>query len=243
MRHEEGGLYRVFFNSADACSCKILGLDVSGELCVTSLSQHSDADKSECILLFWGLFTFLASLWAPFSSSLPVSPPGGADAAGENGTQLESAVLRGVLHLRYIVQGYHVRQKLPALIEILTTSAYQQAIVFVNAADRAAQVAGMLSQAGIAATSSSGKMEQAWRTQALVGLKQFQFRVIVCTDLFARGIDAERVNVVVNLELPTEKDRVFGEGVKSGRGSISRLAATTTLGTCLERPFTRTICK
>eukprot|EP00971_Amphidinium_carterae_P151495 3003591-Amphidinium_carterae.1 len=70
------------------------------------------------------------------------------DETGKNVTEQESepdgaqetAVLRGVLHLRYLLQhGYHVRQKLPALVEILTTSTYQQAIVFVNAADRATQ--------------------------------------------------------------------------------------------------------
>merc|ERR1711972_1110448 len=53
----------------------------------------------------------------------------------------ESAVLKGVLHFRHRVAGYHVRQKLPALLEILTTAAYQQAFVFCNDTDSAVQIA------------------------------------------------------------------------------------------------------
>lgn len=133
----------------------------------------------------------------------------------------ESAVLRGVLHFRYKVQGYHVRQKLPALLEILTSVAYQQAFVFCNDPGKATQIAEMLSQSGIPAAATTGKMEQEKRTRAFAGLKRCQFRVLVCTDLMSRGIDVESADIVVNLDLPAEKETYLHRSGRTARfGSI-----------------------
>ncbi|CAE8603585.1 unnamed protein product, partial [Polarella glacialis] len=135
--------------------------------------------------------------------------------------EVESAVLKGVLHFRHVVPGYHVRQKLPALLEILTTAAYQQAFVFVADSNAAIQIAEMLNQAGIPAAASSGRMEQSWRTQAFAGLKRFEYRVLVCTDLMSRGIDIDKVDVVVNLDLPEEKETYLHRSGRTARfGSV-----------------------
>eukprot|EP00438_Fugacium_kawagutii_P027686 Skav213616 [mRNA] locus=scaffold2986:206483:216994:+ [translate_table: standard] len=128
---------------------------------------------------------------------------------------------QGVLHVRYLLEGYHVRQKLPALLEVLTTASYQQAFVFVADSNSAIQIAELLNQAGVPAAASGGRMEQAWRTQAFAGLKRFQYRVLVCTDLMARGIDAENVDVVVNLNLPLEKETYLHRSGRTARfGSV-----------------------
>ncbi|CAE7640652.1 ddx20 [Symbiodinium pilosum] len=144
------------------------------------------------------------------------------DGGGEEpGDVVETALLKGVLHLRYVLQGYHVRQKVPALLEVLTTAAYQQAFVFVGDSNNAIQIAELLNQAGVPAAASTGKLDQAWRTQAFAGLKRFQYRVLVCTDLMARGIDAEKVDVVVNLDLPVEKETYLHRSGRTARfGSV-----------------------
>ncbi|CAK0907450.1 unnamed protein product, partial [Prorocentrum cordatum] len=145
---------------------------------------------------------------------------GDRDALGTDEV-LESAVLKGVVHFRYVVRGYHVRQKVPALLEILTTAAYQQAFVFCRDTDSAVQIAEMVSQAGVPAVASSGRMEQAWRTAAFTGLKRCEYRVLVCTDLLARGVDVDNVDVVVNLDLPTEKETYLHRVGRTARfGSI-----------------------
>ena len=138
-----------------------------------------------------------------------------------SGEKTETALLKGVLHVRYLLEGYHVRQKLPALLEVLTTASYQQAFVFVADSNNAIQIAEMLNQAGVPAAASGGKMEQSWRTQAYAGLKRFQYRVLVCTDLMARGIDAENVDIVVNLSLPVEKETYLHRSGRTARfGSV-----------------------
>merc|ERR1719464_1619324 len=64
-------------------------------------------------------------------------------------------------------------------------------------------------------------MEQSWRMQAFVGLKHFQYRVLVCTDLLARGVDVDKVDVVVNLGLPAEKETYLHRSGRTARfGSI-----------------------
>ncbi|CAJ1409768.1 unnamed protein product [Effrenium voratum] len=142
-------------------------------------------------------------------------------AIDESGEELESALLKGVLHVRHVLQGYHIRQKMPALLEVLTTVSYQQAFVFVGDSNNAIQIAEMLNQAGVPAAASSGRMEQSYRTQAFAGLKRFQYRVLVCTDLMARGIDAENVDIVVNLDLPTEKETYLHRSGRTARfGSV-----------------------
>lgn len=140
---------------------------------------------------------------------------------GEEGENSESAVLKGVVHFKYTVEGYHMRQKVPALLEVLTTAAYRQAFVFCPDSDSTTQIAEMINQAGISAASSSGRMEQAWRTQAFAGLKRFHYRVLVCTDLMARGVDIEQVDLVVNLGVPVEKETYLHRSGRTARfGSI-----------------------
>lgn len=146
----------------------------------------------------------------------------GGDEAGGGGHDVdESAVLRGVLHFRRVVQGYHAKQKLPALLDVLTTTAYQQAFVFCNDSNRAAQIAELLGRSGVAAAATSGRMDQTHRTQAFVGLKQSTYRVLVCTDLMARGVDVENVDLIVNLDLPEEKETYLHRSGRTARfGSI-----------------------
>mmetsp|Transcript_30255 Transcript_30255/g.66159 ORF Transcript_30255/g.66159 Transcript_30255/m.66159 type:complete len:744 (-) Transcript_30255:132-2363(-) len=155
------------------------------------------------------------------TSAVKKDAAGRALLVGIGGESNESAVLRGILHFRWVVQGYHVRQKLPALREILTTTTYRQAFVFCKDGDQAVQIAEMLCQVGISAAASSGRMDQAGRTEAFAGIKRFQYRVLVCTDLLARGVDVENVDVVVNLDLPMEKETYLHRSGRSARfGSI-----------------------
>ncbi|CAK9004721.1 unnamed protein product [Durusdinium trenchii] len=153
------------------------------------------------------------------------------DELDQDGEKAETALLKGVLHVRYVLEGYHVRQKLPALLEVLTTASYQQAFVFVADSNNAIQIAEMLNQAGVPAAASGGKMEQSWRTQAFAGLKRFQYRVLVCTDLMARGIDAENVDVVVNLNLPVEKETYLHRSGRTARfGSVGWMVSLVFAG-------------
>merc|ERR1711966_41880 len=54
--------------------------------------------------------------------------------------------------------------------------------------------------------------------------KEFQKRIMVCTDLFGRGIDIERVNIVVNYDMPDESDQYLHRVGRAGRFGTKGLA-------------------
>merc|ERR1712207_90114 len=54
--------------------------------------------------------------------------------------------------------------------------------------------------------------------------KEFQKRIMVCTDLFGRGIDIERVNIVINYDMPDEGDQYLHRVGRAGRFGTKGLA-------------------
>lgn len=92
--------------------------------------------------------------------------------------------------------------KVPALIALLKEQDWSQVLVFISARDDADGVARKLAKAGIAVAALHGDKEQAVREQALGDFKAGKVRVLVATDLMARGIHVEALPVVINLDLP-----------------------------------------
>ncbi|MGL5660864.1 MAG: DEAD/DEAH box helicase [Aeromonas sp.] len=92
--------------------------------------------------------------------------------------------------------------KVPALISLLKTQGWMQVLVFISARDDADAVAKKLAKAGLAVAALHGEKEQAVRDQVLADFKAGQVRVLVATDMMARGIHVDRLPVVINLDLP-----------------------------------------
>ncbi|MNB98144.1 ATP-dependent RNA helicase RhlE [compost metagenome] len=92
--------------------------------------------------------------------------------------------------------------KVPALISLLKAQDWPQVLVFISARDDADGVARKLAKAGIAVAALHGEKDQGAREQALADFKAGKVRVLVATDLMARGIHVEALPVVINLDLP-----------------------------------------
>ena len=92
--------------------------------------------------------------------------------------------------------------KVPALISLLKAQNWPQVLVFISARDDADGVARKLAKAGIAVAALHGEKDQGVREQALADFKGGKVRVLVATDLIARGIHVEALPVVINLDLP-----------------------------------------
>ncbi len=92
--------------------------------------------------------------------------------------------------------------KVPALISLLKGQPWSQVLVFISARDDADGVARKLAKAGIAVAALHGEKDQGAREQALSDFKGGKVRVLVATDLMARGIHVEALPVVINLDLP-----------------------------------------
>jgi ATP-dependent RNA helicase RhlE len=100
---------------------------------------------------------------------------------------------------------YPVPQELKSslLVRLLEGGEMQQALVFTRTKHRANRLAEQLARAGIKAERIHGNRSQPQRTEALAGFKNGKYRVLVATDIAARGIDVEALGHVVNFDVPT----------------------------------------
>jgi ATP-dependent RNA helicase RhlE len=99
---------------------------------------------------------------------------------------------------------YPVAQELkPALLlALLRRGDMREALVFTRTKHRTNRLAAYLTEHGIATDRIHGNRSQAQRTQALAGFKAGRYRVLVATDIAARGIDIEALGHVVNFDVP-----------------------------------------
>ncbi|WP_367390090.1 DEAD/DEAH box helicase [Lewinella sp. LCG006] len=110
-----------------------------------------------------------------------------------------------------------LEQKGPLLRHLIKAKKMRQVLVFTSSVYQADQVASKLSKNRFASAAIHSKKSQGARTQALNDFKTGKVRVLVATDLLARGIDIEFLPFVINYELPrSPKDFVHRIG-RTGR--------------------------
>ncbi|XP_077540720.1 uncharacterized protein LOC144152981 [Haemaphysalis longicornis] len=121
-------------------------------------------------------------------------------------------------------------RKVRALVEVLRKLAFSQCLVFLNSQARAQSLVERLSYHGFRAQLLSGAQEQSDRLKALVNLKAFRCRILVSTDLAARGIDAERVNLVINFDVARSLDTHLHRSGRAGRYGTAGQTVTIVTG-------------
>jgi len=117
-------------------------------------------------------------------------------------------------------------KKGPLLRYLIKYNNMQQVLVFTSSTYKADNVADKLRKNGIDASAIHSKKSQSARTDALRNFKNGSIRVLVATDLLARGIDIEFLPVVINYELPrSPKDYIHRIG-RTGRADTPGDAIT-----------------
>ncbi len=122
-------------------------------------------------------------------------------------------------------------RKRDLLATMLRDPSFERVLVFTRTKHGAERVARNLSSSGVEAAAIHGKKSQPQRERALAGFRSGAGRVLVATDIAARGIDVENVTNVINFELPNvPEDYVHRIGERPApvpRGWRSRSAAMT----------------
>ncbi|XP_073523292.1 probable ATP-dependent RNA helicase DDX20 [Phyllobates terribilis] len=108
-------------------------------------------------------------------------------------------------------------EKIQHLQELFSRVPFNQALVFSNLHSRAKHLSDVLSAKGFPAVCISGGMNQNQRLDAMAKLKQYHCRVLISTDLTSRGIDAEKVNLVINLDVPHDWETYMHRIGRAGR--------------------------
>ncbi|NXF86893.1 DDX20 helicase, partial [Eubucco bourcierii] len=117
-------------------------------------------------------------------------------------------------------------EKTQHLQELFSKIPFNQALVFSNLHSRAQHLAEILTSRGFPAECISGNMNQNQRLDAMAKLKQFHCRVLISTDLTSRGIDAEKVNLVINLDVPVDWETYMHRIGRAGRFGTLGLSVT-----------------
>jgi ATP-dependent RNA helicase RhlE len=112
------------------------------------------------------------------------------------------------------------------LVELLKRDIINEAIVFTRTKHRANRLADVLERHGITNARIHGNRSQNQRTQALEGFKSGQFRVLVATDIVARGIDVEDLSHVINFDVPAEPDAYIHRVGRTARAEATGDAFT-----------------
>ena len=108
-------------------------------------------------------------------------------------------------------------KKGPLLRHLIISGDWKQVLVFTSSIRTADNLVAKLKKNGIEAVAFHGDKSQGARTEALSGFKAGKIRVLVATDLAARGIDIKFLPIVINFELPrSPKDYIHRIG-RTGR--------------------------
>jgi len=118
------------------------------------------------------------------------------------------------------------KHKLGALVRVLATSDAEAALVFVRTKASAEDIGAALVERGIGASVISGNVPQAERERIVERLRSGQISVLVATDVAARGLDVERIGLVVNFDIPHEADEYVHRIGRTGRAGRTGVAFT-----------------
>jgi ATP-dependent RNA helicase RhlE len=123
---------------------------------------------------------------------------------------------------------YPVAQELKSqlLLALLNRNEVQEALVFTRTKHRANRLADFLAKHGIVADRIHGNRSQPQRTAALAGFKNGTVRVLVATDIAARGIDVEALGHVVNFDVPMVPEDYIHRVGRTGRAEATGDAFT-----------------
>ncbi len=121
---------------------------------------------------------------------------------------------------------YFVAQadKRALLATLLKDAAFERVLVFTRTKHVANRVAQHLEKAGFAADAIHGNKSQGARQRALERFRSGEARVLVATDIAARGIDIDAISHVINFELPNEPDSYvhrIGRTARAGAAGIA----------------------
>lgn len=103
------------------------------------------------------------------------------------------------------------------LVDVLDTVDFNQCIVFVSTVERCEALTGLLNKLKFPAKAMHSRMEQSERFKVYESCKSNQTRIVVATDLMGRGVDIDRINLVVQYDMTSEPDQYLHRVGRAGR--------------------------
>ncbi|XP_071498561.1 spliceosome RNA helicase DDX39B [Diadema antillarum] len=128
------------------------------------------------------------------------------------------------------LQQYYVKlkdnEKNRKLFDLLDILEFNQVVIFVKSVQRCIALCQLLVDQNFPAIGIHRAMLQEERLSRYQAFKNFQKRILVATNLFGRGMDIERVNIVFNYDMPEDSDTYLHRVARAGRFGTKGLAVT-----------------
>merc|ERR1712190_646323 len=131
--------------------------------------------------------------------------------------------LHGLLQYYVTLEEKVKNRKLNDLLDALE---FNQVVIFVKSVQRAIALDKLLVECNFPSIAIHSGLNQEDRIARYKQFKDFQKRIMVSTDLFGRGIDIERVNIVINYDMPDDSDSYLHRVGRAGRFGTKGLAIT-----------------
>lgn len=128
------------------------------------------------------------------------------------------------------LQQYYVKltesQKNRKLNDLLDALEFNQVVIFVNGTRRCKELDAILREQNFPSMCIYGGLAQEERLDRYNKFKEYKCRILVSTDIFGRGVDFERVNIVFNYDMPNDANQYLHRVGRSGRFGTKGLAVT-----------------
>merc|ERR1712166_662513 len=129
--------------------------------------------------------------------------------------------LHGLLQYYVKLEEKSKNRKLNDLLDALE---FNQVVIFVKSVQRAVALDKLLVECSFPSIAIHSVLKQEERIDRYKQFKEFKKRIMVSTDLFGRGIDIERVNIVINYDMPGDSDSYLHRVGRAGRFGTKGLA-------------------
>ncbi len=131
--------------------------------------------------------------------------------------------------IQHVYYRADLQSKSRSLIRLLEVENPQSAIIFANTKSEVAYLAALLSNYGFVATGMSGNLAQERREKAMQQLRDGRLRILVATDVAARGIDISELSHVIQYDVPLSAEMYIhrtGRTARAGRVGVAITLAT-----------------
>jgi ATP-dependent RNA helicase RhlE len=178
-----------------------------------------------------------------FSATMPPEIRSLANELLRRPATVELGASRPVETVSHAVYPVESARKVQLLLELLPALLRQagsgQVLVFTRTKHRAKKLAEQLTKAGLSATSLQGNLSQNRRQEAMESFRTGRARIMVATDIAARGIDVSQISHVINYDMPDTAEAYTHRIGRTGR--MEKLGTALTLVTQDDLPMMRTI--
>ena len=152
-----------------------------------------------------------------FSATMPKEIRSLAAGMMNNPVTVNIDIAKPISTIDHAIYPVEQGRKLDMLLHLLKESKGQQVLVFTRTKRRATKVAYQLDRAGVSSTSLQGNMSQNKRKAAMGAFRKGEVKVMVATDIAARGIDVKRVSHVINYDVPDTAEAYTHRTGRTGR--------------------------